>query len=151
MTHGHGSVCMLLQCVALCRSTRTDKVITRLSHSLQMPSKDGLNKITKGRGSFGLLQCVAVRCSALQCVAVRCSALTSLRVAVRCSALQCVTVRCNAACRCLAKMFYTATHCNTLQHTATHCNTLQHTATRKDVLNKTTKGVSTQQSGALKK
>ena len=25
--------------------------------------------------------------------------------------------------------YYTATHCNTLQHTATHCNTLQHNAT----------------------
>jgi len=37
-----------------------------------------------------LLQCVAVRCSALQCVAVRCSALQC--VAVRCSALQCVAV-----------------------------------------------------------
>mmetsp|Transcript_68588 Transcript_68588/g.100429 ORF Transcript_68588/g.100429 Transcript_68588/m.100429 type:complete len:120 (-) Transcript_68588:45-404(-) len=119
MTHGHGSVCVLLQCVALCCSTHTDKVITRLSRSLQMPSKDGLNKITKGRGSFGLLQCVAVRCSALQCVTVRDSAL-----------------QCSLQMPCKDVL---------------HCNTLQHTATRKDVLNKTTKGVSTQQSGALKK
>ena len=35
-------------------------------------------------GSMGVLQCVAVRCSALQCVAVRCSV------------LQCATVWCSA-------------------------------------------------------
>ena len=51
-----------------------------------------------------MLQCVAVRCSALQCVAVCCSALQCVTmrcsvlqcVAVRCSALQCVAVRCSA-------------------------------------------------------
>jgi len=41
----------------------------------------------------GVLQCVAVRCSALQCVAACCSVLQ--RVAVCCSVLQCVAVRCS--------------------------------------------------------
>jgi hypothetical protein len=31
--------------------------------------------------------------------------------------------------RSVAATYYTATHCNTLQHTATHCHTLPHTAT----------------------
>ena len=39
-----------------------------------------------------VLQCVAVRCSAVQCVAVRCSAVQ--RGAMRCSAVHCVAVRC---------------------------------------------------------
>jgi len=66
---------------------------------------------------IGVLQCVAVRCSALQCVAVRCSVLQGTReadgsadmsfrasavcynvlqcVAVCCSVLQCVAVCCS--------------------------------------------------------
>jgi len=109
--HTDKVLCVLLQCVALCCSTHIDEVITRLSRSLQMPSKDGLNKITKGRGSFGLLQCVAVRCSALQCVAV-CY-----------SALQCVAIQPTDDSQRCSTLQHTATHCNTLQHTATHCNT----------------------------
>jgi len=34
-------------------------------------------------------------------------------------------------------VYFTATHCNTLQHTATHCNALQHTATHCNTLQHT--------------
>ena len=57
-------------------------------------------------------------------------------VAVVIGTLQHTATRCNTALYCStlsprrsSSTFYTATHCNTLQHTATHCNTLQYTAT----------------------
>jgi len=61
-----------------------------------------------------VLQCVAVRCSALQCVAVRCSVLQ----AVRCSVLQCVAVRCSA-------LQCGAVGCSVLQCVAAGCSGLQ--------------------------
>ena len=63
--------CNVLQCTAVC-----DR---QIDHKLFV------------RPQSGLMQCDAVRCSALQCVAVRCSALQC--VAVWGSALQCVAVR----------------------------------------------------------
>jgi len=71
----------------------------------------------------GLLQCVAVRCSALQCVAVWVD-------------MDHVTNRSSRSWRdpYHNTLQHTATHCNTLQHTATHCNTLQHTATHCNTL-----------------
>jgi len=54
-------------------------------------TRDDFDYITSEGQLAGLLQCVAVCCSALQCVAVRCSALQC--VAVCCSSLPCVAVR----------------------------------------------------------
>ena len=56
-----------------------------------------------------MLQCVAVRCSALQCVAVRCMQC----VAVSCSALQCSALQ------------YIAVLCCALQCVAVSCSVLQ--------------------------
>ena len=56
-----------------------------------------------------MLQCVAVRCSALQCVAVCCSVLQC--VALRCSVLQCIAVRCSAL-QCVAVCCSVQVHCN---------------------------------------
>ena len=74
-----------------------------------------------------MLQCDAVRCSALQCLAVRCSALHNVavcrsmlqRVVMCCSALQCVAVRCSAlqcAAVCCIVLQYVAACCIAL-----HC------------------------------
>jgi len=72
----------------------------------------------------GVLQCVAVCCSALQCAELQ-------HTVTRMIDAWLWRLRCDSI----------FTHCNTLQHTATHCNTLQrttthcHTLQRMDVMN----------------
>jgi len=62
-------------------------------------------------------------CGVLQCVAVCCSA--SANVAACCSALQCVAVCCSVLqCVAVSSAVDITTYCNILQHTSTHCNTL---------------------------
>jgi len=91
-----------------------------------------------------MLQCVAVRCSALQCVAVCCSVLQCVAdfayvgvyalqyVTVCCSALQCVAVRCSAlqcAAVCCSALQILPTcvcmRCSMLQCVAVRCSALQ--------------------------
>jgi len=98
---------------------------------------------------YGVLQCVAVWCSALQCVAVRCNVLQYGAPCIRpqcstvcCSVLQCVTVRCNAL-QCVAVCCSTVLHafvrsavqcvavcCSVLQCVAVCCSVLQCVAVR---------------------
>ena len=86
-----------------------------------------------------MLQCVAVRCSALQCVAVRCSALQSVaecetrrldrshsvavcaavRCSVCCSVLQCV--HCVAVCFSELYLLASATDLQCVLHCVLHC------------------------------
>jgi len=85
------------------------------------------------KGWWRLVCCLPARQSVLQCGAVRCSALQCLvgRVFFSPSWILAInfhmheqpmhySTRCNA-------IKHIATHCNTLHHTATHCKTLQHT------------------------
>jgi len=71
-------------------------------------------------------------CGVLQCVAVCCSA--SANVAACCSALQCVAVCCSVLqYPALRILQHTATYCNTLQHTAIHYHAT-HRAFRRNIL-----------------
>ena len=74
------------------------------------------------RSPVELLQCVAVRCSALQYVAVRCSVLQC--VAVCCSVLQCVAVCCTVAADSIT-FYIVAVCCSVLQCVAVCCSALQ--------------------------
>jgi len=75
------------------------------------------------RESSSVLQCIAVRCSALQCVAVCCSVLQCVARVFResNSVLQCVAVRC----KCLSRIKQcVAVRCSVLQCVAVRCKCL---------------------------
>ena len=124
--------CNVLQCVAVCCG-----VLQCIRAVRRCPACTcAVCVVEESIWCYLLLQCVAVRCSALQCVAVRCIVLQC--VTVCCSVLQCVAVCCSVlqftrairrcpACSCAVCVIEESICCRLPQHAATHYSTLQHT------------------------